>query len=320
MTFPMTFPKPLEAGDTIGLVSPAFPIKAEERDQCIDLLEHMGYRVKPGNCLKQMLTIHGYLAGDAKSRAADLNGMFADPQVKAVFCTRGGYGSAQIMPYVDFPMIQKNPKIFVGYSDLTNLHSALQMFCGLVTFHGPMVYSNLRNHFDPYTEQSLWSAIRMGNRLEFVNPAGETGFETIREGEATGILAGGNVALLARACGTFFQLDGRGKILFLEEVDESIPVLDMYLTQMELAGVFLGVRGILLGDFTGCHNDKYEPGYGILKFLNDRFRDYQIPVLSNIRSGHQKPMGTLPFGTFCHMDGGKKKVVFFREVLDSVIM
>ena len=316
----MNIPKPLNPGDTIGLVSPAFPIKPEECDQCVRVLEQMGYQVKRGFCLERMLNIHGYLAGDAISRADDINRMFADSGIKAVFCTRGGYGSSHIMPYLDFDLIRRNPKIFVGYSDITNLHTAFQMFCKLVTFHGPMVYSNMLSHFDPYTSESLWKTLDFGKTpaepLEFHNPPGENGFVTLRDGVAEGILAGGNVALLARACGTFFQLDGRGKILFLEDVDESIPVLDMYLTQMEYAGVFQGVRGILLGDFTGCNNDRYDGNYKIHNFFQDRFSSYKIPVISNICSGHGKPMGTLPMGSICRIDGRKKKIVFYRETLD----
>lgn len=309
----MIFPEKLMRGDTIGLVSPAFPVKEEERDGCVRLLADMGYRVKMGTCLEKMYNFHNYLAGEAAARAEDINSMFGDPEVKAVFCVRGGYGSSQIMKYLDFDLIRQNPKIFVGYSDITNLHSAFQMFGDLVTFHGPMVCSNMLKSFDSYTRDSLWASLNMEKELEFLNPPGEDGFKTICGGRAEGILAGGNISVLARGCGTFYQLDTRGKILFLEDVEEGLASLDMYITQMEYAGLFENAAGILLGDFTDCTNDRYDGTYKTGEFLRDRFGKLGLPVMYHIRSGHDKPMGTLPFGTLCRMDGDSRRIVFYRQ-------
>lgn len=308
----MIFPESIKKGDTIGFVAPAFPIKEEERDRGVRFLEQMGYRVKLGEGLKHLYNFHNYLAGDARQRAEDLNRMFADPEVKAIVCARGGYGSAHIMRYLDYDMIKRNPKIFVGYSDLTNLHSALQMFCNLVTFHGPMVCSNMLNDFDDYTQKSFWDTLNMGSSLEFHNPPEDGPFHVIRPGRAEGILAGGNLSLITRAVGTFFQLDTKGKILFLEDIEESIPVLDMYITQLEYAGIFDKVSGILLGDFTGCTNERYDASYEIDDFLKDRFAEYSVPVMSHVRSGHDKPMGTIPMGTACRMDTEQNSITFYK--------
>lgn len=309
----MIFPDRLNQGDTVGLIAPAFPVKEEERDDCVRLLKEMGYGVKTGTCLEKLYNFHNYLAGKGEARAEDLNRMFADPEVKAIFCVRGGYGSSQTMKYLDFDLIKKNPKIFVGYSDITNLHSALLMFGGLVTFHGPMVCSNMRRGFDSYTRESLFAALNMEDELEFRNPPGEEGFKTIRGGVAGGVIAGGNISVLARGCGTFYQLDTAGKILFLEDVEEGISSLDMYITQMEYAGMFQHAAGILLGDFTDCTNDRYDGSYQIGEFLHDRFGGMGLPVMYNIRSGHDKPMGTLPFGTWCRMDGDNGRITFYRH-------
>lgn len=308
----MIFPEALQPGDTIGIVSPAFPVKTEERDASIRFWESMGFQVKIGTCLEKLYNFYGYLAGDDKSRAEDINRMFADPSVKAILCVRGGYGSAHIMKYLDFELIKKNPKIFVGFSDITNLHSAFQMFCNLVTFHGPMVCSNMISHFDDYTKESFWAALTMGDELEFTNPAAEEGFFVLHEGRASGLITGGNLAVLARGCGTFFQLDTTGKILFLEDVDETIPKLDMSITQMEYAGMFDHIRGILLGDFTDCTNEKYDGTYEIHEFLKERLSAYGVPVMCKVRSGHDRPMGTIPFGTYCTVDTDSKKIVFSR--------
>lgn len=310
----MIFPKPLKSGDTVAIVSPAFPISEQARDECVSVLEQMGFRVRLGECLEKLYNYHNYLAGDGKDRAADLNRMFLDPEVKAIFCARGGYGSAHVMKHLDYEMIRKNPKIFVGYSDITNLHSALQMFCNLVTFHGPMVYSNMRQNFDEYSRDSLMAAIGMKEHecLEFLNPPGEDGFKTVKPGRVQGIITGGNLSLIARGLGTFFQLETAGKILFLEDIEEKIPALDMYITQMEYAGLFEHAAGILFGDFTDCTNDRYDETFRMDDFLADRFRDYRIPIMSHVRSGHDAPMGTIPFGTCCHMDAEAGRICFSR--------
>ena len=177
-----------------------------------------------------------------------------------------------------------------------------------------MVCSNMLKDFDAYTRSGLFAALNMEEELEFRNPPGEEGFKTIRGGEAEGILAGGNISVLARACGTFYQLDTRDKILFLEDVEEGIASLDMYITQMEYAGMFEHVAGILLGDFTDCTNDRYDGTYQIEEFLHDRFGTFDLPVMYHIRSGHDKPMGTLPFGTMCRMDGDNKRLRFYRHL------
>lgn len=310
----MIFPERLNRGDTIGLVTPSFPLKGEEKQRCIDFFEQRGYQVKLGGCAERLDNFHNYLAGDARDRADDINRMFADPNVKAIFCIRGGYGSAHIMKYLDFEMIKRNPKIFVGYSDITNLHIALGQFCELVTFHGPMVTSNMLDDYDEYTRESFLAALNMEDRLEFKNPPGDSPFQVIHRGQAEGVITGGNLALLTRAIGSFFQADTSGKILFLEDIEETIPVLDMYITQMEYAGLFDQVKGILLGDFTDCNNDRYDSTYRLEEFLQDRFDRFDIPIMYRIHSGHEKPMGTIPMGTICEMDCNKKTIVFRKSI------
>lgn len=311
----MVFPEMLKPGDTIGLAAPAFPVSREKRDAGVSLLEGMGYRVKMGDCLKNLYNFHEYLAGEAEQRAADLNNLFKDPEVKAIFCARGGYGSAHILPYLDYDAIRENPKIFVGYSDITNLHTVLHQICGLVTFHGPMMASNMLPEFDSYSRDSLFAALGMqpGEILEFTNPAEKPPVGVLRPGVAQGQIVGGNLSLLVGGTGTFYQLDTRGKILFMEDVEESIPRLDMFITHLEHAGMTEHAAGILLGEFSGCTNDRYDPTYDMARFLQDRFAGYRIPVMCHVASDHSKPMGTLPFGTMCRLDGNQGKIFFWRE-------
>lgn len=308
------FPPKLNQGDTIGIVAPAFPWTREGMEGSIRCFEDLGYRVKLGSCAQGIISLHGYLAGEARQRAADLMGMFEDQEVKAIFCARGGYGASQVLPFLDFDAIRRNPKVFVGYSDITNLHMAIFRMTGLVTFHGPMAASNLWKDFDPYSWESLMKAVNMGQELRFVNPPDEEGVWTVRPGTATGLLVGGNLSVITRAVGTFYQLDTAGKILLLEEVDETIPKIDVMLTQLEHAGMMAQVAGVLLGDFTGCSNDKYDSGYTLDQFFRERFAGYRVPVLSHIRTGHGKPMGTVPLGSICRMDTEEGSVCFFREL------
>lgn len=311
----MIFPEKLKQGDTVGLAAPASPVSRERRDEAAALLEGMGYRVKMGECLKQLYNHHGYLAGDARARAEDINRMFADPALKAIFCVRGGYGSAHIMEYLDYGLIRRTPKIFVGYSDLTNLHSAFNKICGFVTFHGPMAATDMLENFNGYSRESLKMALEMepGAKLEFHNPTGTSPIGVIREGQAQGIMTGGNLSLVERSIGTFYQPDTRDKILFLEEVGETVPKLDMMITHLEAAGVMRGAAGIVLGNFVGCDNSRYDGSYHVEDFLRDRFGNYRVPVLYRVASDHGKPMGTIPMGTVCRLDGEGGRLFFQRE-------
>ncbi len=311
----MVFPEMLKPGDTIGLAAPAFPVSREKRDAGASLLEGMGYKVAMGDCLKNLYNFHEYLAGGARERAEDLNRLFRDPQVKAIFCARGGYGSAHILKYLDYDAIRANPKIFVGYSDITNLHVVFNQLCGLVTFHGPMLATEMVPELDPYSRESLFAALGMrpGEALEFHNPDSKPQIRMLRPGSATGQIVGGNLSLVIGGMGTFYQLDTRGKILFLEDVEESIPRLDMYITHLENAGLMDEVAGIVLGEFYKCSNERYDASYDLETFLHDRFSGYSVPVMYHVASDHSSPMGTLPLGAVCRIDGERERLVFYRE-------
>lgn len=306
----MKYPRTLHAGGCIGIAAPAFPMAKERLDQCVKRLEEMGYQVKTGHNLAAGSNFHGYLCGSGKDRAEELNRLFADPEVDAIICIRGGYGSAQVMRYLDYELIQNHPKVFVGYSDITNLLNAFAEKCGFVTYHGPMVSSNILERYDSYTRESFLKAVGDWDELEFVNDTRP--LHTITGGKAEGRLIGGNVTVMGRMMGTFYQPDSKGAIIFLEDVDEHIASLDMYITQMENAGLFDHAAGILLGDYSGCIN-KYGEDYGIDEFLKDRFGTMGIPVLSGLQVGHDAPTGTLPIGAWCQMDADNQTIKFVKK-------
>lgn len=305
------FPETIRQGDTVALIAPSSPVAPERADACIALLQDMGYKVKAGAGLK--LSLHGYLAGPDEVRAADINRMFADPQVRAIFCIRGGYGSGRLMKSIDYEVIRRNPKLFVGYSDITNLLTAFYTLCDLVTFHGPMVSSNMLEHYDPYTKRSFEDLIAMKETYEYHN-ADDSTLETICGGRAEGTLIGGNLALLINLLGTFYAPDFRGKILFIEDVGETVPKANRMVDQLFYTGIMDQVAGVLIGDFS----DWEYPGakeYSMADLMRERFAGCKVPVLAGLSCGHCYPTGTLPIGARLFLDADRKILRFMRENL-----
>ncbi len=294
----MIYPKKLKDGATIGLICPSSCISEERKVSVIETVERLGYKVKIADNVTTNYA--GYMAGTGDVRAHAINTMFADPEVDAIFCIRGGDGSHRAMEYVDFEMIKNNPKIFVGYSDITNLHIAITQQCGFVTFHGPMASSNMVDNFDEQTKASFYEAIQAEEAYTFKNTQG-CPLTVLKEGKATGELIGGNLALLSASIGTPYEVDTKGKILFIEEIGESMSRLDRFVYQLRNAGKFKDCVGLLLGHFTNCTN-KEEPSYTAIEVFKDALSDYQIPVMYNVQSGHDHPMMTLPFGATCTID------------------
>lgn len=302
----MKYPKKLEQGATIGLVCPSSRISEERERECRAVLESLGYRVK----LAENLTARysGYMAGDGDVRGQWINAMFQDPEVDAVFCIRGGDGGSRAMDYVDFDLIRKNPKIFVGYSDVTSLHNAISKKCGLVTFHGPMVSSNMVSNFDEETKESFFKTLNAEAAYVFQNPKGHE-IEVLKEGTACGELTGGNLSLLSASIGTFYEVDTAGKILFIEETCEPMCRIEKLTYHLRNSGKLKACAGILLGQFTDCINED-DPSYTELELFRDALKGLDIPVMYNIQSGHGHPMMTLPLGAVCTIDTQSKKIGF----------
>jgi muramoyltetrapeptide carboxypeptidase len=302
----MLFPNKLEAGDTIAIIAPSSPVTKDEADSCKRLVEDMGYNVKMGKCTYE--SIHGYLAGTGKSRADDINEMFADNEVKAIWCIRGGDTSSHTMDKLDFNLIKNNPKIFVGYSDATNLNINFNQKCGFITFHGPMVKSNMLNAYDKFTKLSFEKALNMQDELILENPARED-FKVMIEGSAEGTIIGGNLSIIVSMIGTPYEIDTKDKILFIEDVDESVKRLDRMMHQLKYSNKLNDAAGIIFGDFSDCINEKDED-YTVVEMLKDVLTDYKKPVMYNIKSGHCFPMSTIPLGANCNIDTKLKMIKF----------
>ena len=296
----MLKPKPLRRGDTIGLVGISGTLHEPETrfEKMLQTIDSLGYRVIIADSCREQ---YGYLSGDDASRAKGLNQMFRDDRVDAVVCMRGGYGVARILDRVDFDVIRANPKILLGYSDITALHTAIHEKVGMVTIHGPMP-DRAWMEFDDFSRDSMIRALTSTEPLGLLqNPEGMAP-QCIVPGRCEGLLVGGNLSLIASACGTPYALDPTGKVLLLEDVGEYIYRLDSMLTQLRHAGMFEKCVGVVLGGFTDC-TEEYEC-YAL--HLEDIIRDIIVPagkpVLGNMSIGHTPTKITVPLGVRCAVD------------------
>lgn len=290
----------LNKGDRVALVCPSSPIPQEDIATCQAYLEKMGYEPVLGRSLREKKG--GFMAGEARSRAQELEGFFSDESIKGIFCARGGDSALEVLQYLDEDLIRKNPKVFLGYSDITNLHIFLNQRCQLVTLHGPMVHSDLIKGIDDYSLDSLERGLG-AEEHDFENPPGDPILEIVK-GSARGPLVGGNLSLVTAGLGGPFEIDTRNKILFLEDINESVEHLHRMLWQLSYAGKFKEVKAVLLGDFNNCEN-RHDPAYGQDELFREFFRDFDLPVLMHIRSGHCMPLATLPLGAKASVEGKK---------------
>jgi len=291
-------PRALKPGGTIAVIAPASPVPKEQLEKSVDRLARFGFQVKLGESVGKE---YGYLSGRDELRAKDVNQMFADPDVDAIFCLRGGYGTPRILDLLDYPLIRKNPKIFVGYSDITALHQAIHKNTGLVTFHGPMV-SELATDHNELNWPLLFKLISETDPLgEYFDPPGMFQY-SIHKGLASGRLVGGNLSLLVSLLGTPYEVDPRGKILFIEDVGEQPYKIDRMLTQLRLAGNLEQAEGILFTDFSGINLDSEKPSLSVREVLEDIISPLGIPSYHGLKVGHCQPNLTLPIGARACLD------------------
>jgi muramoyltetrapeptide carboxypeptidase len=296
-------PRRLAPGDLVGLVLPAsLAFEASTIDLAREQLEAIGFLVRVGDHARQR---HGYLAGTDEQRAADLNAMFADPEVKGIFAQRGGWGSPRLLPLLDFETVRRNPKVFVGYSDITALLNAIHQQTGLVTFHGPVAASNIR----PYTLESLRRAILSAEPIgTLANPPKDSDelvnrtyrILTLRGGTSRGRVVGGNLTLLAAMMGTPWQVDTEGAILVLEDVNEELYRVDRMLTQIAQGGLLEKAAGVVFGYCTDC--PVRGPSLSLEELLHEHLGELGVPAMAGLAFGHIREMLTLPIGLEATLD------------------
>lgn len=294
--------KRLEKGDTIGIVAPASPSTESKVEKAVEYLVKLGYKVKTGESAYSSM---GYLAGTDELRACDFNRMFEDDKVAAVFCLRGGYGSQRILDMLDFELIRRKPKIFMGFSDITALLNAIYQRCGLITFHGPMG-GDFAGGLGKATKAAMKRALECAEPIgELPNPEMP---EVLSEGTARGILVGGNLSIVAASMGTRYEIDTRDNILLLEDVFEEPYSIDRMLNQLRLAGKLEDAAGIVLGDWGDAQPEEPEKSLSLEEVLEAAFKNIGKPVLKGYKIGHCKPNLTIPIGALAELDTDAKSL------------
>ncbi|MBN1103525.1 MAG: LD-carboxypeptidase [Deltaproteobacteria bacterium] len=289
-------PAALKPGDTIAVIAPAGPVAPSELQPGIDLLTGSGFPVVTGDHLYDR---QDYLAGSDTDRLEDLHGALRQKSVRAIFCARGGYGIHRLLGGIDYRLFRKNPKILVGYSDITALLLAVQKRTGLVTFHGPMVKDlmkggkrNLRALLD-LISRGLTPTLNLA-KAEILNP-----------GREEGKLLGGNLSLIAHLVGTRFMPDLKGAILFVEDRGEPLYRIDRMLAHLKLSGVLKGISALLAGRFEDCGEQER-----IDRLLLDAVGDLGVPVVSGLPFGHGEKNMPLPVGHLSVLDTGTRTLSF----------
>jgi muramoyltetrapeptide carboxypeptidase len=298
-------PRRLAAGNTVGLVAPAGPAADDESVRySIELLESFGFRVKRG---KFVFERDQYLAGDDEDRAADVNAMFADDSVDAIFTLRGGYGTQRILPLLDYDVIGKNPKVFIGNSDITGILIAMYEKTGLVGFHGPSADGNYSDYALEEWRKVLWEPsdrTRIGSAPPFEARPGQVEKKNritrFASGAADGRLIGGNLTIVSTLMGTPFEPDFRDRIVFLEDVNEAPYRIDRMLTQLWLAGKLQHAAGIAFGKFTKTEDDGNT--FSIEEIIQRRCGSLGIPVIGGLMIGHIADKTTVPMGIRARLD------------------
>lgn len=294
---------PLQPRATIGIISPASPQRNDNYlHKGAQYLESLGYRVKIGE--HALRRYNGYLAGDDSQRKHDIETMFADTNIDAIFCARGGYGSSRLLHTLNYDLIASHPKIFVGFSDITALQAAIFRKTGLITFSGAMPAVDMRDTFDPYAEEQFWRILTDTKPLGPIKQPDD--IVPLYPGKVRGRLLCGTLSLFASLCGTPFAPQYAKSLLLLEDIGEEPYRIDRMFSQLENAGVFTKTRGIALGQFTGTPTTRAAtPQPPLSTVLQEYVHRLQLPALGNVLFGHQSRKLTLPYGAMAILNGNE---------------
>lgn len=302
-------PKRLKKGDTVGVIAPSSPPDQENLKKALPFLEELGLNVKLG---KSIDAAYGYLAGTDDERLADLHAMFEDPEVSGIICAGGGCGAARYADRIDYAMIMENPKVFWGYSDITFLHMAIGEYAEMVTFHGPMLASDVGK--PEFHERSGRMFGQLFEPFELHYTEEVAPLTTLVGGVAQGELVGGNLSLIRSAVGTKFDLDVKGKILLIEATGEEPYEVDEILNQLRLARKFDEAAGIVIGDFKNADPKNVQPSLTLEQVFDDYFGNLKIPVVKGFKIGHCEPHFSVPLGALARLDGNAKTLTILPGV------
>ncbi|NNE67453.1 MAG: LD-carboxypeptidase [Pyrinomonadaceae bacterium] len=310
-------PKRLNPGDTLAVIAPASGVSESTFERGLQNLRDLGFRTKEG---KYARGGEGFLSGSDKERLHDLHWAFRDKDIDGIWCMRGGYGASRILPEIDYKLIESNPKVFVGYSDITAIHLAIQRKTGLVTFHGP----NAASTFTDYTVEHIKKTLidpPLRQKIELPQaPEGEDPelyeAKVLKGGDCKGRIIGGNLSLLIALTGTPFGLtDVKRKILFIEDVNEQPYRVDRMLTQLRQSIDMRSLAGIAVGVFTRNEADPDEPSQSLMEVLNERLGNLGIPVIYGLSFGHIRDQFVIPIGIRAEMNTSKSSLIYIERAV-----
>lgn len=316
---PRRKPEHLKVGDTIGLITPGSYISDEGLQTAVSNLESLGFKVKLS---KHIRAKNGFVAGTDVQRLEDFHNMFTDNSVKGIWCARGGYGCGRLLPLIDYKLIKKHPKVFIGYSDITALLQAIHCKTGLVCFHGPVGASTFTDYTVKHLQAMLMSPTTEKNyKIELAKAhraKTEKAYQTtvIRSGKASGKLIGGNLSLLASLAGTDFQLDVKDKLLFIEDIGEKPYRIDRMLTQLRQSCNLETAAGIALGIFADCEADEDDLSLSLMDTLKGRLNDLDIPIVYGLSFGHIADQCTLPIGIQATLDTSEQTITLKESAVE----
>lgn len=304
-------PQALKPGDTIAISSPAGAVwDATQIETFSTILKGFGFKVVLGKTLNEK---YGYFAGTDELRANELNALFADKNIKGIFCMKGGWGCARLLDKLDFELIKRNPKVLIGFSDITTLLVAITAKTGLITFHGPVGNSG----WNAWTSSVFKNVVMNTEGLPlFSNPSNEEPFVTINPGKARGELAGGNLTVIASLMGSMYLPDWKGKILFLEEVKEEPYSIDRLLTQLKLCGVLDAIGGFVFGKCAKCLAEEPQKAFTFQEVLSQHLKPLGIPAFYGAMIGHIENKLTVPLGIMAEIDADKGSI----QLLETAVV
>lgn len=309
-------PKRLQAGDLIGLVTPGSFIPDQALEKAVKNLEGLGFRTALAPNIRAKM---GYVAGTDQQRLDDLHGMFANPEIKAVWCARGGYGCTRLLPRINFNLIRQNPKVFIGYSDITALLNAVWQKTGLIGFHGPVASST----FTAYTTEHLLAVLVEGQAPHEIPLATDYAsstdplfqFQTLQPGKVQGTLVGGNLTLLSAMAGTEFALNAAGKLVFMEDIDEKPYRVDRMLTQLQQSAHLKDALGFALGIFSGCEADAGDESLTLGETVSQQLIGTGAPAVYGLSFGHVQHQCTLPVGIMAQLDTQTRMITLLERAV-----
>lgn len=298
-------PPRLKQGDTIGLVAPAGHTNDKSIEKAVQHIEALGFKVKLGRYVRE---VFGNYAGSPEMRLADLHAMFLDPDVKALWCVRGGSGAISLLKRLDYELIRNHPKILLGYSDITALHLAIHRHAGVVSFHGPVATSTPSDYSmehmlavltDPQPTYTIHMSKENAARAQ---EEPQYGIRTVHGGVATGALIGGNLSLVSALAGTPYGADFRDSIVFLEEVNEEPYRIDRWMTQLDLAVGFDKAAALMIGICENCGPEAGSTALTLDQTLDTHLDPLKVPAVTGYSIGHIRNQFTLPIGVRARLD------------------